>query len=81
MTWISLKLGEDTDPSNQIGPDDATNFQRVVFFGLAVGAVTSFMFHLGVKENRTERSSGISKRVHKSVFQFLGDGKLYQVFD
>lgn len=72
-------MGEDTDPSNQIGPDDAINFQRVVFIGLAIGSATSFMFHLGVKENSTERSSDTSKRVHKSVLQFLGDGKLYMV--
>lgn len=82
VTWVSLKIGEDTDPSNQIGPNDAVNFQRVVYIGLAIGSVTSLIFHWGVKESNTDRNTNTTaiKRTHKSIFQFLGDAKLYQVF-
>lgn len=79
ITWVSLKLGENTDPSDQIGPNDAVNFQRVVYVGLALGAVASLIFHLGVKEPNSERNVHSQKRSHKSVFQFLKDAKLYQV--
>ncbi|KAL0271697.1 UNVERIFIED_CONTAM: hypothetical protein PYX00_008709 [Menopon gallinae] len=78
VTWISLKLGEDTDSNNQLGPNDSINFQRVVYIGLVLGALTSIGFHFGVKE-RPLLQGAVSRRRHKSARDYLSDRKLYQV--
>jgi len=79
-TFLSLRLDEDRDPSNQIGPKNAKNFERVVYFGLAIGAVTSLIFHAGTKEPTTHRVELSSYRTNRrTLVEFLKDPKLYQV--
>lgn len=79
-TFVSLKLGEDTDPSDQIGPQDEKNFERVVYFGLSVGMITSLTFHVGVNERKAPRLDARYRTSHKSVSEFMRDPQMYQVF-
>lgn len=51
ITWAILHITNTKDSNSQIGPDDTKKFQEVVFIGIGIGTITSFLFHIFVKEN------------------------------
>lgn len=79
ITWAVLHITSDQDSKAQIGPQDAPKFQKVVFIGIAVGAVASVLFHIFVKEGSVNNSSGALRRNTTSVSALLKDIQLYQV--
>ncbi|GLH01281.1 Major facilitator superfamily domain-containing protein 12 [Gryllus bimaculatus] len=78
ITWSVLHM---TDDSNaQIGSKDGHKFQMIVLICIGVGAVTSFVFHLFVKEQNLYNSAiASSPGSKKSIGHLLSSLQLYQV--
>lgn len=58
IAWAVLHITDNKDSGSQIGPDDAKKFQEVVFIGLGIGALTSVLFHIFVKEQTVNNVNG-----------------------
>lgn len=58
IAWAVLHITNNKDSSSQIGPDDANKFQEVLLIGLGVGSITSFLFHVFVKEGAVDNING-----------------------
>ncbi|XP_624057.3 major facilitator superfamily domain-containing protein 12 [Apis mellifera] len=78
ITWAILHITNSKDSNSQIGPDDTTKFQEVVFIGIGIGTITSFLFHIFVKEN-LNNSNGLMNRSSRTISLILKDIQLYQV--
>ncbi|KAG7201594.1 hypothetical protein KM043_004338 [Ampulex compressa] len=79
ITWAVLHITSDQDADAQIGPGDAHKFQKIVFIGIGTGFVTSFIFHVFVKEGAVNNPSGSVRRNGRSTISMLKDVQLYQV--
>lgn len=79
ITWAVLHVTDTNASNSQIGPDDAKKFQEVVFIGIGVGAITSILFHIFVKENFVNNSDGSLNRNSRTVLVLLKDIQLYQI--
>ncbi|CAL7946225.1 unnamed protein product [Xylocopa violacea] len=79
ITWAVLHITNTKDSSSQIGPNDGKKFQEVVFIGIAMGTVTSILFHIFVKENLVNNSNGSLRRNSRAISLLLKDVQLYQV--
>ncbi|XP_061943458.1 major facilitator superfamily domain-containing protein 12 [Apis cerana] len=78
ITWAILHITNTKDSNSQIGPDDTKKFQEVVFIGIGIGTITSFLFHIFVKEN-LNNSNGLVNRNSRTISLILKDIQLYQV--
>ncbi|XP_063241656.1 major facilitator superfamily domain-containing protein 12-like isoform X2 [Bacillus rossius redtenbacheri] len=80
ITWGIFHMTNDITGA-PIGPSDTVKFQQIVAAGLCVGAATSLVFHVFVKEGPAQAGEhvsavGQSKRTLACVLQ---DVRLYQV--
>lgn len=79
ITWAVLHINNGSDES-QIGPDDSSKFQSVVWIGLAIGIVTSIVFHLFVKEEEGYVGNNVrGGQLRRSVSELLCSLEVYQV--
>lgn len=78
ITWFVLHLDGADDA--QIGPTDAPKFQNIVWIGLGIGVIASFIFHIFVREtdhisNNDTRNGG----PRNTVLELLCNSQMYQV--
>lgn len=78
ITWAVLHITNTQESSFQIGPNDARKFEEVVFIGIAIGSLTTILFHIVVKENRINNSNGFLRRNSRTVSALLKDVQLYK---
>nr|CAD7448811.1 unnamed protein product [Timema bartmani] len=80
VTWGVLHVTSDVQDA-QIGPKDAYKFKHIVWIGLSLGAVTSLVFHLFVKEAPLEDGahSPVVGQDKRTTSRVLRDHRLYQV--
>lgn len=78
ITWAVLHITSNQDTNAQIGPQDAQKFQKVVFIGIGIGAVASFIFHIFVKDGSVNNSGAI-RRNARPMSALLKHIQLYQV--
>nr|CAD7459697.1 unnamed protein product [Timema tahoe] len=80
ITWGVLHVTSDVQDA-QIGPKDAYKFKHIVWIGLSLGAVTSLVFHLFVKEAPLEDGahSPVVGQDKRTTSRVLRDHRLYQV--
>ncbi|XP_076178226.1 major facilitator superfamily domain-containing protein 12 isoform X2 [Ptiloglossa arizonensis] len=79
IAWAVLHITNNKDSSSQIGPDDANKFQEVLLIGLGVGSITSFLFHVFVKEGAVDNINGLLHGNARPMSVLLKDLRLYQV--
>lgn len=81
ITWCVLHINNESRTS-QIGPADAPKFQSVVWIGLAVGILSSLIFHLSIKEESGYNSNNIrAGQLRISVRDILTNIEIYQVYN
>nr|CAD7399560.1 unnamed protein product [Timema poppensis] len=80
VTWGVLHVTSDVQDA-QIGPKDAYKFKHIVWIGLSLGAVTSVVFHLFVKEAPLDDGahSPVVGQDKRTTSRVLRDHRLYQV--
>lgn len=65
---------------NQVGPDDASKFQGVVWIGLAIGIVCTLVFHIFVKEvNRFGGNDVRAAQLRSPISEILKKLTIYRV--
>ncbi|XP_024936169.1 major facilitator superfamily domain-containing protein 12 isoform X2 [Cephus cinctus] len=79
IMWGVLHITNENIPESQIGPSDAYKFQHIVFLGIAIGFLTSVIFHIYVKEGAASDSAGPLRRNTRTASTLLKDSRLYQV--
>lgn len=80
LAWAILHVTNEGPIDAQIGPQDAHKFQKIVLIGMAVGCLTSFIFHLIVKEIKsTDETDCLKKRDLIPPFDLFKDVNLYKV--
>ncbi|XP_053405307.1 major facilitator superfamily domain-containing protein 12-like isoform X2 [Mercenaria mercenaria] len=50
IAWLLFDLGQNSDVSKQLGPDDSSKFRMLVLIVVGLGLVFSLIFHIGVRE-------------------------------
>ncbi|XP_046403114.1 major facilitator superfamily domain-containing protein 12-like [Ischnura elegans] len=82
VTWGVLHVTNENE-DDQIGPKDVGKFQHIALIGIAIGVITSIVFHAGVKEEREEEDDeGLQLQRRGSIMtasKFLQEGQFYQV--
>lgn len=48
--WAVLHITSADPDTQQIGPSDAPKFQNIVLIGITIGSITTFIFHMFVRE-------------------------------
>lgn len=80
ITWYVLHISSDNPDDAQIGPNDAPEFQKVVWIGLAIGIFASFIFHIFVKESNGHTGNDVrGGQLRTSVVDLLTSVEVYQV--
>ncbi|XP_066587775.1 major facilitator superfamily domain-containing protein 12-like [Prorops nasuta] len=78
IMWATLHITDESSNA-RICPKDEYKFQMVVWIGLGIGAVTSLIFHIFVKETNTNNSNRPSQGNIKSISTLLKDFELYKL--
>ncbi|KAG8227818.1 hypothetical protein J437_LFUL010976 [Ladona fulva] len=72
ITWAVLHVTNENE-DDQIGPKDIHKFQHIVFIGIAIGIISSIVFHVGVKEdNDSHMPQDVEVRRQLSINQRRG---------
>lgn len=79
ITWAVLHISSDQNSDAQIGPADAHKFEKVVYIGMGVGALSSIVFHIVVKERTSNNANGSLRRNTRSVSVLLREIQLYGI--